>query len=184
MWSFDWQCLVTRPACTALSVVGMTIRIPSLLGLFSNPRGIRDLVGGTIMSPGQETWQVPSSPVGGGIRPAGDGLDFGGRGDGRPPMAAAPRRTTEDTMLEDPNARLIATAREAATHVAEHFPRWVGDDEAARVAGILTRLANRLEAAGSDRRATVAPPGTGDPVGGTITSPGQETWKVASRRRP
>jgi hypothetical protein len=98
-------------------------------------------------------------------------------------MAAAPRRTTEDTMVEDPNARLIATAREAATHVAEHYPPWVGDDEAARVAGILTRLANRLEAAGSDRRAAVAPPGTGDPAGGTITSPGQETWQVPSRRR-
>jgi hypothetical protein len=67
-------------------------------------------------------------------------------------------------MLQDPNARLIATAREAARHVAEHYPRWVGDDEAARVAGVLTRLANRLEAAGRDRRVAVAPPGIAMPA--------------------
>lgn len=73
-------------------------------------------------------------------------------------------------MREDPNARLIATAREAVRRVNAEYPPWVGDDEAAWVAGILTRLANRLEAAGRDRqgvgpRSVVAPSGPAMPAG-------------------
>ena len=60
MWGFAWQNLVTRPARTALAVVGLTIPILAFLGLFSISRGIRDLVGGTIASPSQETCQFPS----------------------------------------------------------------------------------------------------------------------------
>ncbi|MBV8077862.1 MAG: hypothetical protein JO284_15750 [Planctomycetaceae bacterium] len=60
MWGFAWQNLVTRPARTALAVVGLTIPILAFLGLFSISRGIRDSVGGTITPPEQETWQVPS----------------------------------------------------------------------------------------------------------------------------
>ena len=52
------------PADLALAhgpaVVGLTIPILAFLGLFSISRGIRDLVGGTITPPAQETWQVPS----------------------------------------------------------------------------------------------------------------------------
>jgi hypothetical protein len=60
MWGFAWQNLVTRPARTALAVVGLTIPIPASFGSFSISPGIRDSVGGTITPPGQETWQVPS----------------------------------------------------------------------------------------------------------------------------
>ncbi|HKM53952.1 MAG TPA: hypothetical protein VJY33_11120, partial [Isosphaeraceae bacterium] len=60
MWGFAWQNLITRPSRTTLAVVGLTIPILASLGLFSISRGIRDLVGGTIKPPTQETWQVPS----------------------------------------------------------------------------------------------------------------------------
>jgi putative ABC transport system permease protein len=60
MWDFARQNLVTRPARTALAVVGMTIPIRECFGLFSVSRVFRDLVGGTIASPEQELWQVPS----------------------------------------------------------------------------------------------------------------------------
>ena len=49
MWSFAWQNLITRPSRTALAVVGLTIPILAFLGLFSISRGIRDLVGGTLV---------------------------------------------------------------------------------------------------------------------------------------
>jgi len=60
MWGFAWQNLITRPSRTALAVDGLTIPILAFLGLFSISRGIRDLVGGTITSPAQVPWQVPS----------------------------------------------------------------------------------------------------------------------------
>ena len=50
MWSFAWQNLITRPSRTALAVVGLTIPILAFLGLFSISRGIRDLVGGTLVT--------------------------------------------------------------------------------------------------------------------------------------
>jgi hypothetical protein len=60
MGGFAWQNLVTHPARTALAVVGLTIPILAFFRLFTISRGFRDLVGGTITSPEQETWQVPS----------------------------------------------------------------------------------------------------------------------------
>ena len=59
MWGFAWHNPVTRPARTALALVGWTIPILAFFGLFSISRGFRDPVGGTITSPGQETWHVP-----------------------------------------------------------------------------------------------------------------------------
>ncbi len=50
MWGFAWQNLITRPSRTALAVVGLTIPILAFLGLFSISRGIRDLVGGTLVT--------------------------------------------------------------------------------------------------------------------------------------
>jgi putative ABC transport system permease protein len=50
MWSFAWQNLITRPSRTALAVVGLTIPILAFLGLFSISRGIRNLVGGTLVT--------------------------------------------------------------------------------------------------------------------------------------
>jgi putative ABC transport system permease protein len=50
MWDLARQNLVTRPARTALAVVGLTIPIPAFFGLFRISRGFRDLVGGTITS--------------------------------------------------------------------------------------------------------------------------------------
>ena len=50
MWNFAWQNLITRPSRTALAVVGLTIPILAFLGLFSISRGIRDLVGGTLVT--------------------------------------------------------------------------------------------------------------------------------------
>lgn len=50
MWGFAWQNLVTRPSRTALAVVGLTIPILAFLGLFSISQGIRDLVGGTLVT--------------------------------------------------------------------------------------------------------------------------------------
>jgi putative ABC transport system permease protein len=42
IWDFAWQNLVTRPARTALAVVGLTIPILAFFGLFGISRGIRD----------------------------------------------------------------------------------------------------------------------------------------------
>jgi putative ABC transport system permease protein len=50
MWGFAWQNLITRPSRTALAVVGLTIPILAFLGLFAISRGIRDLVGGTLVT--------------------------------------------------------------------------------------------------------------------------------------
>src|SRR5689334_21700649 len=50
MWSFAWQNLITRPSRTALAVIGLTIPILAFLGLFSISRGIRNLVGGTLVT--------------------------------------------------------------------------------------------------------------------------------------
>jgi putative ABC transport system permease protein len=50
MWGFAWQNLITRPSRTALAVVGLTIPILAFLGLFSISRGIRNLVGGTLVT--------------------------------------------------------------------------------------------------------------------------------------
>src|SRR5271157_4400522 len=50
MWGFAWQNLVTRPSRLGLAVVGLTIPILAFLGLFSISRGIRDLVGGTLVT--------------------------------------------------------------------------------------------------------------------------------------
>jgi hypothetical protein len=81
----------------------------------------------------------------------------------------APRRAGEDAMPDDPNRKLIATAREAARRVAAEYPPWIGDDEAASIAGLLTRLANRLEAYGRDPRRSgpkfVAPTDPAMPAG-------------------
>jgi hypothetical protein len=60
LWDCARQGPVTRPARTALVVVGLTIPIPAFFRLFSSSRGFRDLVGVTIASPEQELWQVPS----------------------------------------------------------------------------------------------------------------------------
>src|SRR3974390_418294 len=50
MWNFAWQNLIPRPSRTALAVVGLTIPILAFLGLFSISRGIRNLVGGTLVT--------------------------------------------------------------------------------------------------------------------------------------
>jgi len=48
MWRFAWQNLTTRPARTLLAVVGLTIPIIAILGLFSVTQGIRTLMGNTL----------------------------------------------------------------------------------------------------------------------------------------
>jgi len=48
MWRFAWLNLVTRPARTFLAVVGLTIPILAILGLFSLTHGIRSLMGNTL----------------------------------------------------------------------------------------------------------------------------------------
>ena len=48
MWSFAWRNLVTRPTRTGLAVVGLTIPVLALLGLFSISGGIRHLMGSTL----------------------------------------------------------------------------------------------------------------------------------------
>ena len=50
MWHFAWQNLVSRPLRTALAVVGLTIPIVAILGLFSLTHGIRSLMGNTLAS--------------------------------------------------------------------------------------------------------------------------------------
>jgi putative ABC transport system permease protein len=48
MWRFAWQNLITRPTRTFLAVVGLTIPIIAILGLFSLTHGIRTLMGTTL----------------------------------------------------------------------------------------------------------------------------------------
>jgi putative ABC transport system permease protein len=48
MWSFALQNLVTRPVRSSLAIVGLTIPIVAILGLFSLTHGIRSLMGNTL----------------------------------------------------------------------------------------------------------------------------------------
>jgi putative ABC transport system permease protein len=48
MWRFAWQNLITRPTRTSLAVLGLTIPIIAILGLFSLTSGIRTLMGNTL----------------------------------------------------------------------------------------------------------------------------------------
>jgi putative ABC transport system permease protein len=48
MWRFAWQNLTTRPTRTALAVLGLTVPILAILGLFSLTQGIRTLMGSTL----------------------------------------------------------------------------------------------------------------------------------------
>jgi len=48
MWRFAWQNLITRPARTLLAIVGLTIPILAIMGLFSLTQGIRNLMGNTL----------------------------------------------------------------------------------------------------------------------------------------
>jgi putative ABC transport system permease protein len=50
MWHFAWQNLASRPLRTLLAVVGLTIPIVAILGLFSLTHGIRSLMGNTLAS--------------------------------------------------------------------------------------------------------------------------------------
>jgi putative ABC transport system permease protein len=48
MWRFALQNLVTRPVRSGLAIVGLTIPIVAILGLFSLTHGIRSLMGNTL----------------------------------------------------------------------------------------------------------------------------------------
>ncbi len=48
MLPFAWRNLITRPTRTLLAVVGLTIPILAILGLFSLTHGIRTLMGNTL----------------------------------------------------------------------------------------------------------------------------------------
>ncbi len=48
MLHFAWQNLITRPTRTLLAVIGLTIPIVAILGLFSLTHGIRTLMGNTL----------------------------------------------------------------------------------------------------------------------------------------
>ncbi|CAN5668716.1 ABC transporter permease [soil metagenome] len=48
MWRFAWQNLLTRPLRTVLALVGLSIPILGVLGLFSLSGGLRNLVGDTL----------------------------------------------------------------------------------------------------------------------------------------
>jgi putative ABC transport system permease protein len=48
MWRFAWRNLLTRPLRTALALVGLSIPILGVLGLFSVSGGLRHLVGDTL----------------------------------------------------------------------------------------------------------------------------------------
>ena len=48
MWRFALQNLITRPVRTVLAIVGLTIPIVAILGLFSLTHGIRSLMGNTL----------------------------------------------------------------------------------------------------------------------------------------
>ena len=48
MWSFAWQNLLSRPSRTVLAVVGLSIPILGVIGLFSLSAGIRNLARDTL----------------------------------------------------------------------------------------------------------------------------------------
>jgi putative ABC transport system permease protein len=48
MWTFAWRNLLTRPLRTTLALVGLSIPILGVLGLFSLSTGLRGLVGDTL----------------------------------------------------------------------------------------------------------------------------------------
>jgi putative ABC transport system permease protein len=48
MWTFAWRNLLTRPLRTTLALVGLSIPILGVLGLFSVSGGLRNLVGDTL----------------------------------------------------------------------------------------------------------------------------------------
>ncbi|HEV3166949.1 MAG TPA: ABC transporter permease, partial [Isosphaeraceae bacterium] len=48
MWIFAWRNLLTRPLRTALALVGLSIPILGVIGLFSLSGGLRSLVGDTL----------------------------------------------------------------------------------------------------------------------------------------
>ena len=48
MWTFAWRNLMTRPLRTALALVGLSIPILGVLGLYSVSGGLRNLVGDTL----------------------------------------------------------------------------------------------------------------------------------------
>ncbi len=48
MWTFAWRNLATRPLRTALALIGLSIPILGVLGLFSVSDGLRNLVGNTL----------------------------------------------------------------------------------------------------------------------------------------
>jgi putative ABC transport system permease protein len=48
MWRFAWQNLLTRPSRTLLAIVGLSIPVLGVLGLFSLSHGIRNLMGNTL----------------------------------------------------------------------------------------------------------------------------------------
>lgn len=48
MWNFAWRNLLTRPLRTTLALVGLSIPILGVLGLFSLSNGLRNLVGDTL----------------------------------------------------------------------------------------------------------------------------------------
>ncbi len=48
MWKFAWRNLLTRPLRTALALVGLSIPILGVLGLFSVSGGLRSLIGDTL----------------------------------------------------------------------------------------------------------------------------------------
>lgn len=48
MWTFAWRNLATRPLRTVLALVGLSIPILGVLGLFSLSGGLRNLVGNTL----------------------------------------------------------------------------------------------------------------------------------------
>ncbi len=48
MWTFAWRNLLTRPLRTALAMVGLSIPILGVLGLFAVSGGLRNLVGDTL----------------------------------------------------------------------------------------------------------------------------------------
>lgn len=48
MGSFAWRNLLTRPLRTALALIGLSVPILGVMGLFSVSNGLRDLVGDTL----------------------------------------------------------------------------------------------------------------------------------------
>ncbi|GIW89307.1 MAG: ABC transporter permease [Isosphaeraceae bacterium] len=48
MWRFAWRNLLTRPVRTALALIGLSIPILGVIGLFSLSNGLRQLVGDTL----------------------------------------------------------------------------------------------------------------------------------------